>query len=223
MLVCIPQHVHRLFLRWQVGARITDSNSCHFDFRRILKNLMGQCWNVDPRVGFACDEELVGLQLWKLLEEVLHRCTICAGRGDICIVAVAACLHGCTIGVSNTSRTLQDQEVGLLGPGIRVSHEATRGIDEQGPILLQHAQDRAAARSAIQPQHHRQGGCICRFCSSEPVVELGPRFDCSGIQKARILRRRWWAIPWKIRNRFARRRRTCQRCKQRQAPHCGAF
>ena len=29
-----------------------------------------------------------------LLEEVLHRCTIRAGRGDICIVAVAACLSG---------------------------------------------------------------------------------------------------------------------------------
>ena len=41
---------------------------------------------------------------------------------------------------------LQDQEVGLLGPGIRVSHEATRGIDEQGPILLCRGQHCSACR-----------------------------------------------------------------------------
>ena len=40
-----------------------------------------------------------------LLEEVLHRCTICAGRGDICIVAVAACLPRKAWGCSKLSVT----------------------------------------------------------------------------------------------------------------------
>lgn len=65
------------------------------------------------------------------------------------------------------------QQVGLLVPGVGVGLEVGRiGLEDEGAILVDHADETGAAGAAIEPEHH---GVIIRVSLrvEEHIVE-GP-------------------------------------------------
>mmetsp|Transcript_114800 Transcript_114800/g.245055 ORF Transcript_114800/g.245055 Transcript_114800/m.245055 type:complete len:215 (+) Transcript_114800:1060-1704(+) len=185
----IPEHVHGLLLRLCVSARVAHRNALDINLWSMREDLIGECRDIDARIGLAGDVKAVGPQLRELgPEEVLHSRPVRLRRRHICVGAVAASLHGRAIGVAHTTGTLQDQQVGLLRPRIRIPHEAACGVHEQRALLLQHAEYRAAARTTIQPEHYGQGPGICDLGLGEPVVEHGPRLLRRGVQESGPLR-----------------------------------
>mmetsp|Transcript_52797 Transcript_52797/g.153580 ORF Transcript_52797/g.153580 Transcript_52797/m.153580 type:complete len:387 (+) Transcript_52797:489-1649(+) len=189
VLVRVPQHVHGHPLRLYVGAGVSHGNARHLDLRRVEEDLLCERRDVHACIRLAGDVELVRSQLRELVpEEVLQSCASCARGSDVRVLAAAPRAHCCTIGVADTSRTLQDQQVCLLRPRIWVPHEPSSNIDEQGTMLLQHAQDGAAAGPPVQPQHHRHGGGCRRLRLGKPVVQHGPWLRSGGIEEAGPLR-----------------------------------
>mmetsp|Transcript_23478 Transcript_23478/g.79606 ORF Transcript_23478/g.79606 Transcript_23478/m.79606 type:complete len:445 (+) Transcript_23478:586-1920(+) len=186
VLVRVPQHVHGLALRLHVCARVAHRDALDVDLGRMEQNLLCERGDIDACVGLTCDEEAVGSQLRELrCEEVLQRGPRGRGRGDVGVGTITTCLHGGAVRVADPSRALQDQQVRLLGPSIWVPHEAARGVDEQGPLLLHHAKNGAASRAAIQPQNHgRLGGLRRGLNLSVPIVEHRTGLRSRGIEEA---------------------------------------
>jgi hypothetical protein len=131
------------------------------------------CDALDPRVALARDREGVLCQLGELgLEEVLHRAPGVRGGGVVRVLAALGVVGA--VGVSDPGGALEYHEIRDAIPGVGVLDELALAAHDQRSVLLEHAEDGAAAWPAIEPEHD---GLVVRLRAlrrCEPVVQLRP-------------------------------------------------
>jgi len=161
-----------------VGDTITDGETLEVGLEDVivvgvllvvLVDVVGEVRHVDASIGLTRDEEIVLLVLRELFEPLEHNGKIvCAAL----VVIEGAVLDRVAVGVANTSRLLDVEQVGLAVPRVLVGVElGAAALEAEGTVLLHEAEHGRATGATVEPD---QDGGVSRVVLGfeEEIMDL---------------------------------------------------
>jgi len=150
-----------------------DGNEDALFFLVALDDAIADGGDVVTAVGLAKHKEgerlILGIELEKLLEHDVDVMSCLFGRVDKVVVSRG-------IGEADAGRLVDEEEVGVGVPAVRIDGKREVFVDTIGSILLKEAEHRRASRTSIHPQHEGSVSGVGRVPRlKEPVEDV---FTC---------------------------------------------